>query len=151
MLTLAFEHDVRFQSLLENHMTWTSIRTKRLRISSRQRRLIDAFVRRTFHRELRHISSVVILLGPAKIGGGIGYACRVRIWSHYLGLIAASDVGDTVRTAVQQASLRARHAVRRRLHKLHDGGKRISRRHNKHDSALRPSPFDPIAAKPLPT
>lgn len=112
-------------------MTWTSIRTKRIHISPRQRRLIDAFVRRTFQRELRHISSVVVLLGPAKLGGGaVGYTCRVRIWSHYLGLMTASEVGDTVRTAVQQACLRVRGAVRRRLHKRHDSTRRINHRQN---------------------
>jgi hypothetical protein len=112
-------------------MTWTSIRTKRLRISSRQRRQIEAFVRRTFHRELRHVSSVVILLGPAKLeGGAVGYTCRVRIWSHYLGLVTANEVGDTVRTAVQQACYRVRSAVRRRLHKRHDSARRINHRQN---------------------
>jgi hypothetical protein len=111
--------------LQENDMTWTSIRTKRLGITPRQRRLVDAFVRRAFYRELRHISSVVVLLGPAKIGSEIGYTCRVRIWSHYLCLITASALGDTLRTAVQQTSSRARTAVRRRLHKRHDGKRRI--------------------------
>ena len=107
---------------------WTSIRTKRLRISPRQRQLVDSFVRRTFDRELRQIGSVVVTLSPAKIGTALGYTCGVRIWSHYLGLITARDVGDTVRNAVQQASLRARKALRRRLHKRHDAGRRISQR-----------------------
>lgn len=107
---------------------WTSIRTKRLRISPRQRQLIDAFITRTFQRERRHLASVHVTLGPAKIGGELGYTCRVRLWSHYLGLVTATDVGDTVRTAVQQASLRARSALRRRLHKRHDSGRRISQR-----------------------
>lgn len=111
-------------------MTWTSIRTKRIRISPRQRRVIDAFARRTFQRELRHISSIVVLLGPAKLGSTIGYTCRVRIWSHYLGLITASETGDTLRTAVQQTCLRARSAVRRRLHKRHDGKRRMKRWQN---------------------
>lgn len=109
---------------------WTSIRTKQLRISPRQRQLIDAFITRTFQRERRHVGSVHVTLGPAKIGGGLGHACRVRIWSHYLGLITAEDLGDTVRTAVQQASLRARSAMRRRLHKRHESGRRISQRQN---------------------
>jgi hypothetical protein len=107
---------------------WTSIRTKRVRISPRQRQSIDAFVRRNFRRELRHIGSVVVTLGPDKTGGAIGFKCSVRIWSQYLGLIVAADVGDTLRTAVQQASLRARSALRRRLHKRHDSTRRISHR-----------------------
>lgn len=116
---------------------WTSIRTKQLRISPRQRQLIDAFITRNFQRERRHVGSVHVTLGPAKIGGGLGYTCRVRIWSHYLGLITAEDLGDTVRTVVQQASLRARSAMRRRLHKRHDSGRRISQRQN-----FQPDPND---------
>lgn len=107
---------------------WTSIRTKRLRISPRQRQLIDSFVARTFHRERRHVGSVHVTLGPGKIGGAVGFTCRVRVWSHYLGLITADEVGDTVRTAVQQASLRVRSALRRHLHKQHDSSRRISQR-----------------------
>jgi hypothetical protein len=109
---------------------WTSIRTKRLRISPRQRQLIDSFVTRTFHRELRHVGSVHVTLGPAMISGAVGFTCRVRVWSHYLGLITADEVGDTVRTAVQQACLRVRSALRRRLHKRHDGKRRIGQRQN---------------------
>jgi ribosome-associated translation inhibitor RaiA len=107
---------------------WTSIRTKRLRISPRQRELVDSFVTRVFHRERRHVGSVHVTLGPAKIDGAVGFTCRVRVWSHYLGLITADEVGDTVRTAVQQASLRVRSALRRHLHKRHDSGRRISQR-----------------------
>src|SRR5688572_3783802 len=105
---------------------WTSIRTKRLRINPRQRQLIDSFVARTFHRERRHVSSVHVTLSSAKIGGAVGVTCRVRVWSHYLGLITAEDAGDTLRTAVQQSCLRVRSALRRRLHKRHDGKRRIS-------------------------
>lgn len=84
----------------------------------------------TFNRERRHVGSVHVTLGPAKIGGAVGFTCRVRVWSHYLGLITADDVGDTLRTAVQQACLRVRSALRRRLHKRHDGARRISQRQN---------------------
>ena len=107
---------------------WTTIQTKRVRISPRQRQLIEAFVRRTFQRELRHISSVVVALSPARIGGEVGFTCRIRVWSQYLGLITATQAGDTLRTAVQQAGLRVRSALRRRLHKRHDSGRRISQR-----------------------
>ncbi len=121
---------------------WTSIRTKRLRLSPRQRLSIDAFTARTFQRERRHVGSVHIILGPAKIGGEFGYTCRVRIWSHYLGLITAEDVGDTVRTAVQQAGLRARSALRRRLHKRHDGGRRVPRQRSQPEWSNFESRFD---------
>jgi hypothetical protein len=103
---------------------WTSIRTKRLRVSLRQRQLIDAFVRRTFQRELQYVDNLVITLSPAKLSDVSGHSCQVRIQSRYLGLIIASDVGDTLRTAVQQASLRARGALRRRLHKRHSRARR---------------------------
>ena len=77
--------------------------------------------------------SAVVLLGPAKIGSDFGYTCRVRLWSQYLGLITASVSGDTLRSAVQQASLRARKALRRRLHKRHDGKRRLKHWHIRPD------------------
>jgi hypothetical protein len=90
------------------------------------RRNIEAFVRRTFQRERRQIASAVISVGPAKLHGGeLGFTCRIRLWSSYLGMVAVADIGDTVRTAVQQASLRARHAVRRRLHKRRSQTRRL--------------------------
>jgi hypothetical protein len=106
---------------------WISIRTKRTDLSPRMRLSIDAFIRRTFHRERRQIASAVISIGPAKrYGGELSFTCRIRLWSSYLGMVAVADIGDTVRTAVQQASLRARHAVRRRLHKRHIQMRRFS-------------------------
>jgi hypothetical protein len=107
---------------------WTSVRTKRVWISPRQRQWIETFARRAFQRELQHIGSVVVTLSPAKKGGVIGYTCGFRIWSHYLGLINVLDTGDTVRAAVHQAALRARQALRRRLHKRYDGARRVSLR-----------------------
>ena len=105
---------------------WISIRTKRTNLSPRMRQNIDAFVRRTFPRERRQIASAVISVGPAKLyGGEPGFTCRIRLWSSYLGMVAVADIGDTVRTAVQQASLRARHAVRRRLHKRRSQTRRM--------------------------
>ena len=97
---------------------WTSIRTTRIDLSPRMRRNIEAHILRVFQREKRQIASVIVSLGPAKFSGDLlVFTCRIRLWSSYLGLITVSDVGDTVRTAVQQASLRARHAIRRRLNK----------------------------------
>jgi hypothetical protein len=107
---------------------WISIQTNRTKLSQRMRENIEAFVRRTFQRERRQIASVVISVGSVKLGGGeLGFKCRLRLWSSYLGLVTVRDVGDTVRTAVQQASLRARHAVRRRLHKRRSQSRRFSR------------------------
>src|SRR5262245_37989498 len=106
---------------------WISIRTKRTKLSPRMRRNLEDFVRRTFQRERRQIASAVISVGPAKLGGDIGFKCRIRLWSSYLGLVTVRDIGDTVRTAVQQASLRARHVVRRRLHKRRSLTRRFSR------------------------
>lgn len=106
---------------------WISIRTKRIDLSPRLRRNIEAHVLRTFQRERRQIASAVISVGPAKFSGdALVFTCRIRLWSSYLGLITVSDVGDTVRTAVQQASLRARHVVRRRLHKRRSQRRRFS-------------------------
>jgi hypothetical protein len=107
---------------------WVSIQSKRTKLSQRMRENIEAFVRRTFQRERRQIGSVVISVGSAKLGGGdLGFKCRLRLWSSYLGLITVRDVGDTVRTAIQQTSLRARHAVRRRLHKRRSQSRRFGR------------------------
>ena len=103
---------------------WISIRTKRVDLSQRMRRNIEGHILRVFEREKDQIASVTVLLGPAKLSGDqLVFTCRIRLWSSYLGLVTVSDVGDTIRTAVQQASLRARHAARRRLQK------RRSRRH----------------------
>ena len=64
---------------------------------------------------------------PAKLNGGeLGFTCRIRLWSSYLGLVTVVDIGDTIRTAVQQASLRARHVVRRRLQKRRSQRRRFS-------------------------
>jgi hypothetical protein len=106
---------------------WITIRTKRTNVSPRMRRNIEAFIRRTFHRERRQIASAVILLGPAKLRDGeLGFTCQIRLWSSYLGMVSVADIGDTVRTAVQQASLRARHALRRRLHKRRSRTRRLA-------------------------
>jgi len=105
---------------------WISIRTKSIKVSSRMRKTVESYIRRAFERERRYIGSIVVGLRPAKLGSDLGYGCRLTIWSHYLGLIVVSDVGDTVRTAVQQTSLRAREVFRRRLHKRRGNARRLN-------------------------
>ena len=95
---------------------WISIQTKRVNISPRMRRKIEDFIDRLFERERRYVGSVVISIRPTTLGRDVGYACRITLWSHYLGLTVVSDCGDTIRTAVQQAALRSRQVIRRRLH-----------------------------------
>jgi hypothetical protein len=82
------------------------------------RQKIEEFVFNLFRRERGQIASAVLSVKPAKLSGAeLGLTCRITLWSSYLGLITVVDIGDTIRTAIQQASLRARHVVRRRLHK----------------------------------
>jgi ribosome-associated translation inhibitor RaiA len=107
---------------------WISIRTKRINLSPRMREKIEAHLRRAFEREMRQIASVIVSMEPADFGGGFdAFQCEIKLWSSYLGLIKVSDMGDTIRTAVQQASLRARHAARRRLHKRRSHRRRLGR------------------------
>ena len=94
------------------------IRTERMQISSRLRQKVIAFVHRTCQREWNRIDSIVVNISPAKQGvEQVGFVCRIRVWSHFLGQIAVTDVGDTLRTAIQQAVLRTRGVIRRRVHK----------------------------------
>lgn len=107
---------------------WISIRTKRIDLSPRMRENIEAYILRVFQREKRQIASAIVSVGPAEFSGDqLVFKCRIRLWSSFLGLIKVSEVGDTVRTAVQQASLRARHAARRRLHKRRSQRRRFNR------------------------
>jgi ribosome-associated translation inhibitor RaiA len=107
---------------------WISIRTKRINLSPRMRENIEAHMLRVFRREKRQIASAIVSVGPAEFSGDLlVFKCQIRLWSSYLGLIKVSDVGDTIRTAIQQASLRARHAARRRLHKRRSQRHRFSR------------------------
>ena len=107
---------------------WISIQTKRIDLSPRMRENIEAHLLRVFRREKGQIASVIVSVGPAEYSGDLlVFKCRVKLWSSFLGLIKVSDVGDTIRTAVQQASLRARHAARRRLHKRRSHRRRFSR------------------------
>jgi hypothetical protein len=109
---------------------WISIRTKQVELSQRMRRNIEAHVLRIFSRERRQVASVVVAVEPAKVSGDfLAFTCQIRLWSSYLGLVTVSDLGDTIRTAVQQAGLRARQVARRRLHKLRSRKRRFSRFH----------------------
>jgi hypothetical protein len=106
---------------------WISIKAKRINLSPRMRQNIEKFSFHHFRRELRQIASAVISVTPAKLGGGeFGFTCRLRLWSSYLGVVTVVDIGDTIRTVVQQASLRARHVVRRRLQKRRSQRRRFS-------------------------
>lgn len=95
-----------------------SIRTKRIKLSPYMRRNIEAFLNRVFDREKRQIERLVVAIGPAKLNRHLrAFTCRIRLWSSFLGLVTVNDVGGTIRTAVQQASLRARQVARHQLHK----------------------------------
>jgi len=91
------------------------------------RRTVQRFVDRSFRRERRYIGSVVVGIAPASVGRDVAYDCRLTIWSHFLGLIVVSASGDTIRTAVQQATLRSREVLRRRLAKRRSKTRRVAR------------------------
>jgi hypothetical protein len=48
---------------------WISIRTKRIELSPRMRRNIEAHVLRVFEREKGQIASAIVSLGPPKFSG----------------------------------------------------------------------------------
>ncbi|QDU26749.1 hypothetical protein ETAA8_18300 [Anatilimnocola aggregata] len=105
---------------------WITIRTKSTTLSPRQRRNVEAFIRRTFQREQEKIASCVLTIGPTKVGGGeTGFSCHLKLWSSLLGSVVVRDAADTIRSAVQTAALRARHAARRQLHKRGSQSRRL--------------------------
>lgn len=106
---------------------WISIRTKSTGLSPRMRRKIEDFVDRTFQRERRYIGSVVLNIEPATLGSDVGYDCQITVWSRYLDLMVVTQSGDTIRTAVQQAALRCRDVLRRRLQKRRSQARRGTR------------------------
>jgi hypothetical protein len=106
---------------------WISIQTKRVKVSPRMRLKIENFVRRMLERERRYVGSAVIGIRPTTLGNDVGFACQITLWSHYLGLTVVSDCGDTIRTAAQQAALRSREIIRRRLHKRRCKTRRMTR------------------------
>jgi hypothetical protein len=105
-----------------------SIRTKRMNLNLPIRRSIAAYLRRVFEREQRRIKIALVSLGAANREGNLAYACTIRLWSPWLGLVAVTDEGDTIFTAIQQASLRARQVARRRLSKRRSVSRRWSTR-----------------------
>jgi hypothetical protein len=96
---------------------WISVLTKRCTLSSRMRRTLETRVHRALRREQHQIGSIVLTISPTRFGEEPGYRCRLRIWSHYLGVIVGSENGHTILSTTQKAMARVRHAVRRRLHK----------------------------------
>jgi hypothetical protein len=91
------------------------------------RRKIESIIDRMFERERRHIGSVVVSIRPATLGRDMGFACRITLWSHYLGLTVVSYSDDAIRTAVQQAALRLREVIRRSVHKRRSKTRRMTR------------------------
>ena len=107
---------------------WISIRSTRNALSARVRCTIEAFVRRSFHRERGQLFGSTIRIAPTKLSEGkAGFICTVKLWSSRIGEITVRDAAGTIRTAVQQACLRARHAVRRQLHKRRSRSRRSGR------------------------
>lgn len=105
-----------------------SIRTKRMYLTPDIRQNIGAFIRQVFWRERHRVTRTFVSLGITNSEGDLLFTCRISFWSSYLGLVTVSDVGDTILTAVQQASLRARQVVRRRLNKRRSLLRRSSNR-----------------------
>jgi hypothetical protein len=103
------------------------IQTKRCKLSSRFRHLIESYIRRAMRREQRLISRVTLTITPTTLVGEPGFQSKIRIWSHYLGDIVVDDVGDTVWSTTLRVTSRARHALRRRLHKRLSKYRRIKR------------------------
>jgi hypothetical protein len=94
-----------------------TLHTGQLRLSARQRKAIEAYVRRIFRRQQPQLAHCAVTMAPIVERGDLERVCRVRLWSPGLGSIVVRDVANTTRSAVQQAALRARGALRRRLHK----------------------------------
>jgi hypothetical protein len=104
--------------LLKEKAMQVSIRVEGARLGARSRRNAEVFVQRVFQREWRRLDDVTICLGTIRNrrGADEGYLCRLSVGAQALGVIAVEGRGDTVRTALQQASLRARLVLRRRWH-----------------------------------
>lgn len=105
-----------------------SIRTKRINLNLSIRRAIAAYLGRVFEREQRRIRLAFVLLGAANREGNLAYTCRIGLWSSWLGLVTVTDEAETIFTAIQQASLRARQVVRRRLNKRRSVSRRSGSR-----------------------
>lgn len=106
---------------------WISIRTEGCQFSPRMRRNVEAFLRRALRREQRQIGSVIVTFRAMSVHGEPGYRCLLRTWSHHLGEVVVSDVDHTVRSALHQTTVRARQAIRRKIHKRLAKLRRIKR------------------------
>jgi hypothetical protein len=94
-----------------------TLHTRQLQISARHRELLEAYIRRIFRRQQSQVAHCDVTIAPIVERGNLQRVCRVQLWSPDLGYIVVRDVADTTRSPVQQAALRARATVRRRLHK----------------------------------
>lgn len=115
-----------------------SIRAQRVRLSARLRRNAELLVRRVFQREAHRLNHVTINMAATRSAQGEddGYLCRLSVAGQVVGLIVVEVHGDTIRTALHQASLRARHVLRRRWHERR---RRVRRRyHNQRRFELTP-------------
>jgi hypothetical protein len=115
------------------------VQTKRRDITRRKRQIIEDYARRVFARQRWPISHCSITIAPAVGGDAIRWKCHIRLWSARLGSIGVCRTGDTIRTAVQQAAIRAREVLRRRLHKRRARARRPGR--NRIARWLTPSAF----------
>lgn len=107
---------------------WITVRGTRSTLSARVRRTIEAFVRRSFHREQGPLFGSAIRIARTKLNEGkAGFICTVRLWSTRFGEITVRDAAVTIRTAVQQACLRARHAALLQLPKRRSRSRRSGR------------------------
>ena len=110
-----------------------TLHTKQLRLSARKRELIEAYVRRILRRQQPQLAHCEVTIAPIVERGNLKRICRVQLWSPGLGSVVVHAVADTIRSTVQQAAVRARAALRRRLHKRlararRDGDSRRGRR-----------------------
>jgi ribosome-associated translation inhibitor RaiA len=104
-----------------------TVQTKRVAITPRQRQTIERYIRRVFDRQRWQIAQCAVTIAPEVATDLERLACHVRLASQRLGSISVRDTGETMRTAVQQAALRAREVVRRRLHKRRAKARRFGR------------------------
>lgn len=105
-----------------------NIRSTRSALSSRLRRIVEFVVRRAFQRERVQLSGSTVRVQHTKLRNGqAGFLCTVGLWSSKLGRITVRHTAVTIRTAVQQACIRARETVRRRMHKRLSRSRRTAR------------------------
>lgn len=106
---------------------WISIQTKGGRLSRRMRNRIERYLLRALKRQQGLIANIVVTISTTMREGDEVFSCRLRIWSHTLGVVVVSEFGPTVRTATQQATATARRVVRRRADKQYSLHRRMRR------------------------